>query len=109
MKALLKNVRISPKKLSVIAKLVRGKPVDKALLMLEYAPKKGAKFLHKVIKSAAANAENNQKLEAKNLKVAELVVNKGFILKRGMPGTRGRWKRIWKRASNIWVTLTPQA
>lgn len=109
MKAFLKNIRISPKKLNVVASLVRGESVDRALLILEYAPRKGAKFLYKVIKSAAANAENNHKLDVANLKIGEIVVNKGFTLKRGLPGSRGNWKRIWKRASKVWVTLTPKS
>ncbi len=97
MKSFVKNVRISPKKLNVVADLARGETVANALLKLQYAPKKGAALLYQAVKAAAANAENNFKLDPANLKVGEVIVNKGLTLKRGMPGSRGHWKRIWKR------------
>lgn len=108
MQSFVKNVRISPKKLNVVADLARGETVANALLKLQYAPKKGAAMIYKAVKSAAANAENNLKLDPATLKVGEVIVNKGMTLKRGIPGSRGRWKRIWKRAAHIWVKLVPK-
>ncbi|MCF7812108.1 50S ribosomal protein L22 [Candidatus Gracilibacteria bacterium] len=105
MKAHLKQIRISPKKVNVVAGLVRGKEVIKALDMLKFMPKKAAGHLYKVIHSAAANAETNDKQKRENLRIKEIVVNKGLFLKRFLPSTRGRALPLHKPTTHISVTL----
>ena len=107
MKAYLKQVRISPKKVNVVAALVRGKKVPEALTQLKFVPKRSAPVLAKLIASAAANAENNLKQDKDNLVVSKLVVNEGVTLKRGRPISRGRWHPVRKRTAKIWVELAP--
>lgn len=105
MKAHLRNIRITPKKTSIIAELVRGKKANEALNILKFTPKKAAKFLYKVIRSAVANAENNFKQDKNHLIIKSLIVTEGPPLKRGKPASRGRWHPIIKRTSHITVTL----
>ncbi|NDK07965.1 50S ribosomal protein L22 [Candidatus Gracilibacteria bacterium] len=105
MKAYLKNVRISPKKLRVSAEVVRGKKVDDALKFLRFAPNKGAKILYKVMYSALKNAENNNNQEIDNLYVGSLIVTKGIVYKRGQSISRGRMHSILKRTSNVILEL----
>ncbi len=105
MKAYLKQIRISPKKVNVIAALVRGKKVSDALTQLKFTPKRSAPVLAKLIASAAANAENNLKQDREKLIISKIIVNEGVTLKRGMPISRGRWHPIKKRTAKIWVEL----
>lgn len=105
MKAHLKQIRISPKKTNVVAGLVRGKKVQDALDILKFTPKKAAQYLYKVIHSAAANAENNDKQKREDLIVKEIVVNKGLVMKRYLPSTRGRALPLRKPTTHISVTL----
>lgn len=105
MQAILKQTRISPKKANLVAGLVRGKSVENALTTLKFTPKKGAKILYKVIKSAAANAENNFKQTPESLFIKEIIVNEGITYKRSMPCSRGRTHPILKRTSHITVKL----
>ena len=83
MRAYSRYIRISPYKLLVVAGMVTDKDANYALNFLKYLPKKGARLLHDVVKSAISNAENNFKIAAKDLKVSRIVVNKGPSLKRG--------------------------
>ena len=108
MKAFLRNSRIAPKKAALIADLVRNKKVVDALDMLKFTPKKGAKIIAKVVKSAAANAENNFKQDKDSLYISEIRVNDGITYKRSIPISRGRMHPILKRNSNIWVTVSPE-
>ena len=103
MKAVLRNVRISPKKANLVAGLVRGKQVDAALMQLKFTPKKAAGILYKVIKSASSNAENNFKQSPEKLFIREIVVTEGPTYKRGRSVSRGRMHRIRKRTSHITV------
>ncbi len=107
MKAYLKQVRISPKKVNVVATLVRGKKVTDALTTLKFTPKRSAPVLAKLIASAAANAENNFKQDREKLMISKLIVNAGMTLKRGNPVSRGRWHPILKRSSRVLVELSP--
>ncbi len=109
MKAYSRYLRISPYKLLVITGMVQGKDVNYVLNLLEFLPKKGARLLHRVIKSAASNAENNFKVASKDLVVSKIVVNKGPVLKRGLPVSRGRWHPILKRTSYVEVELAMKA
>ncbi|MDA7494818.1 50S ribosomal protein L22 [Candidatus Gracilibacteria bacterium] len=105
MKAYGKNIRISPKKLRVIAEVIRGQNVNEALAFLKYAPKKGADLLYKVLHSAVSNAENNDSQKAEDLYIDTLNIQKGIVYKRGNPVSRGRMHAILKRTSNITLEL----
>ncbi len=106
MKAILRNVRISPKKVNLVADLVRKKPVSYALGILKFIPKKAAKPLHEAIQSAASNATQNFKQKRESLIVSKIVVNEGPTLKRFRPVSRGRTHPIRKRVSHITVEVS---
>jgi len=104
-RAIAKYVRMSPIKLKPVADLVRGKDLEEALTILKFTPGKGAEVVEKVVRSAAANAENNFDLSRDNLYVAEVYANKGPTMKRWRAADRGRAAMILKRSSHIGVTL----
>ena len=104
-RAHLRYARIAPRKVSVVLDLIRNQPVDKALAILQYTPKAACEPLMKLVKSAAANAENNHNMDKNNLYVAECFVTPGPTLKRIMPRAQGRAYRILKRSSHITVVL----
>lgn len=105
MKSYLKNARISPKKLNLVAGMVRGEKAKAALDQLKFTPKKGAKILHKLITSAVANATNNFEQTEDNLFVKNILVTKGVTYKRGLPVSRGRYHPVLKRNTNIMVEV----
>lgn len=109
MKAILRNLRISPKKVNLVAGLVRKKPVAEALSILKFLPKKTAKPLAQVIQSAASNATQNFKQKRESLIIGKIVVNEGVTLKRFRPVSRGRSHPIRKRTSHIMVEVTVMA
>lgn len=109
MKAILRNVRISPEKANLVAGLVRGATVNDALSQLEFTPKKGARILYRVIASAAANAEHNLKQNRDRLYVKEIVVTKGPMYKRGVSVSRGRVHPILKKTAQIRVRVDVMA
>ncbi len=100
-----KFARISPRKVSVVCDLIRGKDVKTAEAILLNTPKAGSELLVKVLKSAAANAENNFDMDPDKLYVKATYANPGPILKRGMPRAQGRMYRINKRTSHITVVV----
>jgi large subunit ribosomal protein L22 len=104
MKAFLKNYRQSPRKVRLIADLVRGKKVSEALTTLQFVDKRAADPFAKVIKSAVANAADQGK-DTSNLVVKTVTVNKGVTYRRMMPRARGSASRINKRNSHILVEL----
>ncbi len=104
-KAIAKYVRMSPIKLKPVTDMVRGKDLNEALTILKFTPGKGAELVEKVVKSAAANAENNMDLNADNLYVAEIYAHQGPTMKRWRAGAQGRASMILKRSSHIGVTL----
>lgn len=104
-KAYLRYVRIAPRKVQIVCDMIRNQPLDKALAMMQYTPKAACEPLSKLVKSAAANAENNFNMDKKNLYVAECFVTPGPTLKRIMPRAQGRAYRILKRTSHITVVL----
>ncbi|MBU1992187.1 50S ribosomal protein L22 [Patescibacteria group bacterium] len=108
MKAILRYKLISPKKANLIADLVRNQKVTDALNTLKFTPKKGAAILHKVVKSAAANAETNFKQNMDDLYIKEIIVTQGPMYKRHIPISRGRAHPILKRSSHITVTVGVQ-
>lgn len=105
MKAVLRTIRISPKKANLVAGTVRGKKVSEALPLLKYMPKKAAQILYKVVHSAASNAKNNFKQNMDELEVTKILVTKGPTYKRSVPISRGRAQPIRKRTSHITVEV----
>jgi len=105
MKASLKNYRQSPRKVRLVADLVRGKKAGEALKELTFLPKRASEVMIKLISSAVANAENNFKVSADDLVIKEITVDQGITLKRYRPRARGVAKRINKRTSNINLSL----
>ncbi len=103
--ASLRGVRLSAQKGRLVADQVRGKPVDQALNMLAFSPKKGAGIIKKVLESAIANAEHNDGADIDALKVKRIHVEKGAVLKRFMPRAKGRGFRIMKPTCHIFITV----
>ena len=105
--ALLKYARVAPRKVRVVAKLIRGKPVDDAINTLLFTRRGPAKVLKKLVISAIANAEDKSKgsVDTDNLVVKEVVVDQGPTLKRWRPRAMGRATRICKKTSHIRVVL----
>ena len=104
-KAILKYERISPSKVIIVARLIRGKDVDEALTILKFTSKAASPILTKLINSAIANAENNHHMDRNKLYISEIMVNVGPILKRIRPRARGSASRINKRTSHVEVVL----
>ena len=104
-KAILKGVRLSDQKGRLVADLIRGKPVDQALSILAFSPKKGAVIIKKVLESAIANAEHNDGADIDALKVKTIYVEKGTVLKRFTARAKGRGNRISKPTCHIFVTV----
>lgn len=105
-RAYLKELRLAPRKVALVASLVRGRTVDDALVILEHTPKRAAKPLAKLIASAKANATNNHGLRAEGLKINSLQVTAGTRMKRFRPVARGMAHGYQKRTSNVLVTVT---
>lgn len=105
MKATAKTLRITPKKLNLIAELVRNKSAVEAMEILNFVPKKGAKILNKVVASAVANAKNNFKQDENSLYIKEIVVSKAPTYKRWLPASRGRTSPILKRNAHVSITI----
>lgn len=106
MKASVRNVRISPKKLNVIAYIVRNMSAQDALDTLRFMPKKGANIIYEVLKSAVHNAEHNDNQSVESLKIASISVTQGLVYRRINPVSRGRAHRILKRTSHVDLTLS---
>lgn len=104
-KAVARTVRIAPLKVRLVCDVVRGMPVDRALSTLRYMPQKAAREIALVIKSAAANAENNFDMSPEDLVVKTIFADEGPTLKRFMPRARGRADRINKRTTHITVIV----
>ncbi|WP_176012662.1 50S ribosomal protein L22 [Victivallis sp. Marseille-Q1083] len=104
-RALTKNVRISPEKARHLSRLVQGKPVVEALAILDLSPRKAAELLGRTLRSAVANAENNFELDRKDLRVKSAVVDPGPMIKRFRPKARGSAGRIRKRTSHLEIVL----
>lgn len=103
--AKLRGAAISAQKVRLVADEVRGKPVERALDILTFSNKKGAKFVKKCLDSAIANAEHNNGLDIDKLRVSTIYVDEGVTLKRIMPRAKGRADRISKRTCHITVKV----
>ncbi len=100
-RAVAKYVGISSLKLSLVAGVVRGRKVEEALALLKFYTTPSARAIAKVIKSAAANAENNAQVPVSDLKIVNLFIDQGATLKRHRPQSRGRVSPMLRRSSHI--------
>jgi large subunit ribosomal protein L22 len=98
-------LRTSPQKLNLVAAMIRGKKVDKALNDLTFSKKRISEDVKKCLQSAIANAENNHNLDVDELVVAEAFVGKNLVMKRGRPRARGRFGRIVKPFSELTIKV----
>ena len=103
--AKLRMLRTSPQKLNLVAQMIRGKSVEKALTDLTFSNKRIAGDVKKCLQSAIANAENNHNLDVDELIVAEAYVGKNMTLKRGRPRARGRFGKIMKPFSELTIKV----
>jgi large subunit ribosomal protein L22 len=103
--AVCRNIRISPQKLNLVAQMIRGQKVDKALADLTFSRKRIALDVKKTLQSAIANAENNHNLDVDSLVVSEAFVGKNMVMKRWRPRARGRVARIFKPFSQLTVVV----
>ena len=107
-KAIAKDIGIPPRKIKLVADMVRGRKVEEALNILRFAPTPAAKAVAKVIKSASANAENNYQMDPAELKVVFIAADEGRTLKRYRPQARGRFSPILKRSTHIKVFVSEE-
>jgi large subunit ribosomal protein L22 len=103
--AIAKGVRMSPRKIAVVAALVRGRSVADALIILEHTPRRSALAVRKVIESAKANADHNHNIKPDTLRITEITVNHGPRIKRFRPAAHGRALPFQRRSSHIRVIV----
>lgn len=104
-KAVLKYIRVSPRKARRITGLIKGEKAGKALIKLRFLPHSSARIVEKVLKSAMANAEQKKVADPESMKIAEAIVDQGPTMKRMMPRAMGRADIIKKRTSHITLIL----
>lgn len=103
--AKLKHARISAQKVRLVADQVRGKPVEQALQLLSFSPKKAAAIIKKVLESAIANAEHNEGADIDELKVSTIYIDEGPSMRRWKARAKGRVNHIIKRTSHVTVMV----
>ena len=104
-RATLRYARISSRKVKIVADLIRGKKVDEALAIVKFTPKASSEILEKLLKSAIANAENNNGMSHDKLYISEIYANQGPTLKRIRPAAKGSAVRIRKRTCHITIVV----
>jgi len=104
-KAIAKYIRVSPQKVRLVANGIKGKKVEEALNLLKFTPKRSARIIFKVLRSAVANAEQNPGIDVDTLYIKGIFVDQGPTLKRFRPRAMGRATRILKRSSHVKVVL----
>ena len=104
-RAILRSAHLSAQKGRLVADMIRGQPVDKALNILAFTPKKGAAIIKKLLESAIANAEHNDGADIDALKVKSVLVERGAFLRRFAARAKGRGNRVLKHTCNIYVTV----
>ena len=104
-RAVAKNVQVSPYKVRLILETIRGKPVEEALQVLLFLPSPTAREVAKVVRSAAANAENIDQIAPQELRLTAAYADEGRKLKRFRPRSRGRVGRVTKRSSHITIVV----
>jgi len=107
-RALVRGISMSPRKMRVVANLVRNKKVEEAVGLLDLMPKKAAGIISKAIKSAAANAEDRNEVSVEDLRIHLITVDGGTIHKRWMPRSMGRANRINHKTSHLTVVVTDE-
>jgi len=107
--AVLRNIRISPQKLNLVAETIRGQDAEAALSTLTFSRRRISGAVKKCLQSAIANAENNHELDVDRLIVAEVNVGKGLVMKRWRPRARGRTARILKPFSHLTIVVRERA
>ncbi len=107
-RAVAKDTGVSPRKVRLLIDMVRGRKVDEALNILRFAPTPTARVVAKVVKSAAANAENNFQMTPVDLKIVNIFADEARTMKRLRPRARGRANQILKRSSHITVIVAEQ-
>ena len=107
-RAILKGVRVSAQKGRLVADMIRGKPVEQALSILQFSPKKSAAIVRKVLESAIANAEHNDGADVDELRVKTIHVEKAGSLRRFRARAKGRGASIEKQTCHIYVTVADQ-
>jgi len=100
------GIRLSAQKGRLVADQVRGLPVERALNILTFSPKKAARIIKKVLESAIANAEHNEGADVDELKVSRILVERGTVLRRFQARAKGRGNRITKPTCHIFVTVS---
>ena len=108
-RAYLKYLRISPRKVSILCDLIRGKDIKTATAYLMQTPKAASEPMLKLLKSAVANAENNNGMDVEKPYVSTAIAYPGPTLKRGMPRAQGRYNRILKRTTHITLGVSEKA
>jgi large subunit ribosomal protein L22 len=108
-KAVVRMLRVSPRKLNLLAQLIRGKKVSSALADLEFSSKRISHEVRKALESAIANAENNHELDVDDLFVREAYVGRAMVMKRFSPRARGRAGRIEKPCANLTIIVREKA
>jgi len=106
--AVLKFVRLSPLKGRLVADMVRGKKVDEALNILKFSNQRAAGLIKKVLESAIANAENNDGADVDELRISEILVDGGPVMKRISPRAKGRADRISKPTSHVTIRVSDE-
>ncbi len=104
-RAVTRYVRISPRKARLVTELIKGKPVEEALTILRFVPKKAARLVDKTLRSAVANAEQNPNIDVDTLYIKRIFVDGGPTMKRWRARAMGRATKIIKRTSHITVIL----
>ena len=104
-KAVVRHVRMSPRKMRIVANMVRGKRVDEAMSLLKLMPKKAAYVIRKLLISAVANAEHQGQQDVDALKVTHCAIDGGPIIKRWLPRAMGRANRVNHRTSHVTVVV----
>jgi large subunit ribosomal protein L22 len=107
-RAITKNVGMSPQKMREVVRQIQGLPAEQAVAVLGMVPRKSARLVVKTLKSAIANAENNRELKVENLRVKEAVAGRATILKRVTPKARGSAGPIIKRRCHIRIVLSDE-
>ena len=107
-RAVAKDTGVSPRKVRPVVDMVRGKRVDEALTILRFVPTPTARVVAKVVKSAAANAENNFQMSPSDLRIVNIFADEARTLKRFRPRARGRVSPILKRSSHVTVIVAEQ-
>lgn len=108
-RAITKHIRIAPRKIRIVANLIRGKKVGEAFAVLKFTPKVGSRVVAKTLRSAVANAEHNFDMNVDSLYISEIFVDQDSTMKRIHPRSRGQAFKILKKSSHVTVVVKERA